>query len=501
MKRVLYPEEIANADRYTIEVLGMPGIELMARAGRACIEILEKELKTEDTILIVAGTGNNGGDAFVMAETLLGQNYSVQVIVYGVEANLKLDARHFFTRYKDKGGDFTFTKDQLQIPEYTSWVIDGLLGTGLKGPVRGTLRQWIQSVNSSPAKVFSVDIPSGNYPGGNVEHCIHADLTVTFQALKPAHVISPGCFTCGKISIADIGIQTEEAFKPQILALEADDCQISSRMTISHKGTFGTLAVLGGARGMEGAAALTGLAALRMGAGKVRIYSENQDSPKFSRPALMVDSWKGDLARENYQTWVIGPGLSKRASINHMIEKLPLESIPTLWDADGLAFLKHHLNRLKPGSWVMTPHPGEAAELLKTTSSIIQSDRLTALQELGTVYPGGWIILKGARSMVLSPGGTVYISIPGNPALAVAGSGDVLSGIIGGLLAQGLSTEHSTLTGLLRHGLTGEHWVQQYTDFSMLPEDMLNDLKNPVKSQPSTMPTIIIKKGNQTSND
>jgi NAD(P)H-hydrate epimerase len=489
MKPVFMPKELAESDAYTINDLGVSGIELMARAGKSCVGTLLHEatftsLKNHGVIAL-AGTGNNGGDAFVMAEILRERGIPVEVFIFGTgTAPLKPDARHFFEIYKEHGGIYHFTNDELTLPEKTGWILDGLLGTGLSGPPRGVLEQWISTVNQSDAKTFAIDIPSGAYPGCDPEKAIKARLCVTFQALKPAHVIAPTCFLCGKTYVADIGISSPKHISASMSLIEASDYILPTRESNSHKGSYGTLAILGGARGMEGAAALSGLASLRSGCGKTRIYSNKPDSPKFHHSCLMLDSWEGDAYREHYATWIVGPGLSRTQEAGELIQKIHFGKIRTLWDADGLTFFPEKFESLQPGSWVMTPHPGEAAALLGTKTHSIQKNRINALQDLGEKYPGGWIVLKGARTMMLTPEGHIYVFLPGNPALAVAGSGDVLAGMIGGRMAWDNSMENAILQGILRHALTSETWALKAPVCAMLPEDMIDLLATHPSDQP-----------------
>jgi len=484
MKPILSPSEMAEADAYTINELGVEGIELMARAGRSCVSILQSrtDFHREHSVLILAGTGNNGGDAFVVAEILRDKGVSVRVLVYGDKDKIKPDARYFYDLYISSGGAPEHLEGDLHIPQGTDWIIDGLLGTGLKGPLKGPLTQWVQSINQSAAKVFSIDIPTGSVPTGNSRSAVQADQCVTFQALKPAHVMAPSCFHSAKLAVVDIGIKWGKPGPYRRFALEPSDLIIPKRAPNSHKGVFGTLGILGGAAGMEGAAALAGMASLRMGVGKTRIFSEAPISPKFHLAALMVTSWDLDFNQDPYEAWVIGPGLSQSeragARVTELVECLKERPRRTLWDADALTFFPAHVNSLK--NWVITPHPGEAARLLNVPTSDIQEDREAAICELGKRFPNGWIVLKGARTLIRSPQGHLFVCTCGDASLAVAGSGDVLSGMIGSLLAQNAPMDQAVLTGVLRHAMGGENWSKNHPDYAMLPEDLIEDLTMPM---------------------
>ena len=498
MKPVLSPKEMAKADAFTIQELGIEGIELMARAGKACVKVLLSDANInpqgDQLVLAVAGTGNNGGDAFVMAEILRQKNFNVKVVIFGEKEKIKPDARYFFELFKNNGGNFITTQGALDIPPETTWILDGLLGTGLDGPVRGPMVQWIDAVNQSPARVFSIDIPSGSFPGVAHGQAIQANLCTTFQALKPVHVISPGCYHCGEMVLADIGIQQRKGDTPNIFALEAPDFAPPVRSRDSHKGVFGTLGVFGGGRGMEGAAALAGLASLRMGAGKTRIYTENPSSTKYFHAALMVDGWEGDLRREAYNAWVVGPGLSRNPGIEKLLMGIDFKNAKTIWDADGLFFFSSLHNQLSWGAWVITPHPGEAAHLLGTTSKSVQANREHALLSLGSMYSGGWIVLKGDRTMILSPEGTIFVCMHGSPSLGVAGSGDVLAGMIGGQLAQNIPVRQAVFNGVIRHALAGENWSRTRPDYAMLPEDIIADLTQ-IPTEIPILSVVTVTKG------
>lgn len=225
---------------------------------------------------------------------------------------------------------------------------------------------------------------------------------------------------------------------------------------------------------MEGAANLASVAALRFGAGKVRVFTDNPSS-RFHHDSVMVEHISHLVG--SYDAWVIGPGLSRRDSVFHLLGDLDLNGQKVVWDADGLFFLNHNPLNHKGAEWVMTPHPGEAAMLLGWSADRVQKDRLAALDALQERFPAGWILLKGYRSLIASPQGERFVCATGNAALATAGSGDVLSGMIGALLAQGLPMEDAVLTATLRHGLAADRWVLHHPAHAMLAEDIIEDLK------------------------
>jgi len=273
--------------------------------------------------------------------------------------------------------------------------------------------------------------------------------------------------------VVDIGIGAPPGQRPRARWLQPEDYRRPARRFDSHKGSFGTLAVIGGCAGMEGAANLSALAALRFGAGKVRIYT---DSPggRFGHDSVMVDHLSDYSG--GYDALVVGPGLATAEVTLERVAAMVSEATPTVWDAGGLYFLKQHRPGRMPAAWVMTPHPGEAAYLLDTGTADVQADRLAAIAALGRRYPGGWILLKGYRSLILSPAGELFVCGSGGPSLAVAGAGDVLSGMIGALLAQSFEARDAVLLACLRHGMAGDRWSERHRDYSMLAEDIIADL-------------------------
>ncbi len=478
MKPILSSEQMAAADRYTIDALGVPGLELMENAARACYEELAAELSSEDQVAVVAGAGNNGGDGFAVARLLIEAGHETRVFLAMPASKLSGDALVNYDRLRAMNAPIQEIDESWHPPESATWVVDALFGTGLNRPVRGGLVRLIENINQSPARVCALDLASGlcGSRGARIGPAIHADMTVTFQFLKIAHAVSPACTSCGRVVVRDIGIQCDPDTRLEVFLLEAADFYRPPREPESHKGSHGALAVVGGFAGMEGAASLAASAALRFGAGKVRIFS-NLPNGRFFRDSVMVAPLLEDMQERDYQAWVIGPGLSRSEAAFAAVARLALEGARVVWDADGLYFLRQNPEAPRGKDWVLTPHPGEAAMLLGTSAKEVQRDRVDAIQRLGALYPGGWILLKGYRTLILSPKGRLFVCGTGNAALATAGSGDVLSGMIGALLAQGLPLDDAVLSACLRHGMAGDRWIRNYRDYAMLAEDIIEDLK------------------------
>jgi NAD(P)H-hydrate epimerase len=480
VKPIISSKAMAQADRYTIDVLGKPSLDLMEAASRSVFDVLSDLLLPGGKALVVCGAGHNGGDGFAVARMLHEGHFNVSVVVIRPVDQLVGDARVQADRLAELNVPIQVLDDSgtLEIEDDVDWIVDALFGTGLNRHVQGALVHTIQAMNSHMAPVLAVDIPSGlnGDHGFVIGPHIEAAVTVTFQAMKFAHAVAPAANACGNLYIRDIGISFEDTSKVKTFFLEAQDYVRLPRPTHAHKGTFGTLAIVGGFQGMEGAANLAARAALRFGAGKVRIHTDNPGG-RFYHDAIMVgDAYKEDLG-DRYDALVVGCGLGRPEKRRIWLERQPLETHRIVWDADGLyAFVD--LSPSKRGhDWVATPHAGEAAMLLNSSADEVQRDRQGALEALAEAYPGGWWVLKGNRTMVAGPHGERYVIATGHPALAVAGSGDVLAGMIGALLAGTHTTDEAVLLSVLRHGMTGERWSAQYRDYAMLPDDMIDDLR------------------------
>ena len=483
MKPVLTSAQMAAADRHTIEVLGIPGSHLMERAATGCFDRLLPVLPAGAQVVVLVGAGNNGGDGLAIARFLLQAGIRVTTALVFPKKTFRGDALIQYEQLKSLNPHIVPAQEVLPLPPHVDWVVDAVFGTGLNRPVAGFPATIIEAVNAHLCKVLAVDIPSGlngsqsAIPGP----VIRADLTVTFQYLKMPHVLTPACEFCGRVAVHPIGISAAEGDHPAGTLWHASDFNRRPRALSSHKGNFGSLAVIGGFAGMEGAANLSALAALRFGAGKVRILT-NQPGHRFHHDSVMVDRVEGHSLRE-YDALVIGPGLSRSQDAAHCLEALKGITCPVVWDADALYWLAHREGLFLGEQWVMTPHPGEAARLLGISSREVQDNRLDAIKKLANKFPGGWILLKGYRTLIAAPDGHIHICEPGSPALAVAGSGDVLSGMIGAGLAQGMTMEEAVIGACLRHGMAGEYWSAHHPDYSMLAEDIIEDLKRPVAAK------------------
>jgi NAD(P)H-hydrate epimerase len=473
---------MGRLDRYAIEEIGLPGAVLMETAGRAVArEAVTRlgKLPADGAVSILCGRGNNGGDGFVAARGLSNRGYPVRVYLAGEMDKVKGDAALHMNAFLRSGGLITEAASPPSQNPFagSSLIIDALLGTGLEGEVRGGIAEWIRSVNSSGLPVVSADIPSGvsSDTGRALGVAVKASLTVTFGYYKKGHFLGEGAAHAGEVVLADIGIPPGSASRenPDLFLLSRSDLRgFFSRPSSSHKGDYGHLLILAGSTGKMGAAALASLAALRSGAGLVTAAypSGAAEEARFPLEAMTAPVGKGgewsESAAEgllgllrNSDALVIGPGMGTGTGPAGFLDKLfSLGNLPPcLIDADALNLLSSN-----PGLWdkrpqetMLTPHPGEAGRLLGLTAAQIQEDRSGALLGLVEKFSSA-VILKGASTLVGAPGEVPRVVPTGNPGMATAGSGDVLSGIAGAFLARGLSPLRAAEAGAYIHGSAGD---------------------------------------------
>jgi hydroxyethylthiazole kinase-like uncharacterized protein yjeF len=445
---------------------GAAGAPLMERAGAAAAEVAQGLLgERSGPVVVLAGPGNNGGDGFVVARHLRAGFHDVQVVFRGDAARLPHDAAAAHAAWLAAGG--STVRDLPGGPP--ALVIDALYGIGLKralGPIDAELVHW---ANGQRAAVLALDIPTGLNADTGVATApsIRATATATFLALKPGLLTGAGPDHCGAISVHDLGLAVP-AGAGRALAWPGFAAALPEvlgrRRRAVHKGTFGTLAILGGADGMVGAPLLAGRAALRLGAGKVRVGCLAQHAPTVDplTPELMLRD--ADAALEvGADAIVAGCGLGTSALARSALERVLACDVPLLLDADALnligadAALRKRV-QARTGDTLVTPHPAEAARVLGRDLAAIQHDRLAAAQAIAETLKAH-VVLKGAGSVLASPGGRWSINTSGNPALASAGSGDVLAGLVGALLAQRIEAPLALALGVCLHGAAADALV------------------------------------------
>lgn len=501
MKRALTAKEMRDVDHSAGEEHGMPASVLMENAGAALAEAALRLLGSGGRVLILCGQGNNGGDGLVAARHLaaLGKHVHLELMILPEALEGEPHRNHKALRASGVTAsaipaDFAVGPGDV--------VIDALLGTGLaRGPdakyadAIGRISQW----RAAGAKVISADLPSGlsSDTGQPYPSCVRADLTLAFGFLKVGQVLEPGASQCGELQVAEIGIPraAQSVLKdPGVFLLEESDVRgrLPARRPESHKGSFGHLLIVAGSWGKTGAAALAARGALRAGVGLVTVATRPEamvpvmaHAPEMMGVELVADGALGvaDLntlleAAEDKQAIVIGPGIPRGEETAKLLGTLLEEvSIPCVLDADALNALEGSLDILKraKGELLLTPHPGEMARLLGRTTQEVQADRLGAARALAT-QSQVVVVLKGARTVVARDDGTLFVNPTGNPGMATGGTGDVLSGVCGALLAQGLSTEDAAVTGVYAHGLAGDLVASQRGQMGLVASDLLDGL-------------------------
>ncbi len=471
-------------DRRTIEDLGIPGIVLMENAGRGCAEVLLGGFSSEldRGCLVVAGPGNNGGDGFVMARHLVQKGVDVQVIClcpmekFRGDARVNLDICLGMEIPLRESPDEKGLQEMQRLFDSSGVIVDAIFGTGLSREVAGHFASAVSMINSSSAPVLAVDIASGlSSDTGNVLGCaVRADCTVTMAMAKIGHVNWPGRLYTGSLHVVDIGIPASYISGVETGAEYFQDEEFSScfktRPEDGHKGTFGHLLILGGARGKTGAACLAAEAALRSGAGLVTVASPRssqfiiagklteamteglQETPVGEPSYHAVEALEGLYERKKAVCIGPGLGLSREATIfcQEVVARCPL---PLVIDADGLTAVSDALDVLEKADAprVLTPHPGEMARLLDCSVREVQGDRIGAARKLAQ-KTGAIVVLKGCATVVCQPSGQISINSTGNSGMGSGGMGDCLTGIIGALLAQGYSPWDAARIGVYAHG-------------------------------------------------
>ncbi len=416
-------------------------------------------------ILVVAGPGNNGGDALVAARHLADWGMAVDLVFTGRIERLSADARRAWNAWASTG-----RPSHADIPPAGRWslAIDGLFGTGLTRDIGEADRRRIARINALPCPVLSIDVPSGlDADTGLVRgSAVRATLTVTMLARKPGLYTLDGKDLVGRIQFEDLGADAPSLVAPEGFLL---DRSVSSflprRPANSHKGHFGQIGILGGADTMLGAAFLAGSAALLAGAGRVHLGLLAADLPGFNpcQPELMVRPAEALLAMERLTCLVAGPGLSQSTQAKRCLTQALERDMPLVLDADALNLLGQYPDLAarvpaRSAATVLTPHPLEAARLLRRAPADIQRDRIGAAGELARRFQS-YTVLKGSGSVCAEPAGTYYVNPTCNPGLASAGTGDVLSGILGALIGQGLAAPDALRLGVYLHGAAADDQV------------------------------------------
>lgn len=493
-------EQVRALDHCAINEFNVPGIELMERAGAALFNAIRQEWPSRRRIAVFCGAGNNGGDGFVVARFAKQAGLEVDVYLLTDVSRLKGDARLAYekmTQVVQVSGD---TPDEFN--SGVEIIVDALLGTGLSGNVEGRYKETIEWINqlkfNTGCKIAAADIPSGLQAdtGCILGEAVQADLTVTFIGLKQGLLTADGPDCCGRLSFDDLNVDAQVYDRVVSSSQRLTDDMIHHffppRKRNSNKGRYGHVLVIGGNYGMAGAVRLAGEAALRSGAGRVSVACrpEHVSAVVASRPELMCHGLPSETKPlvsklktliEGADCLVVGPGLGQDEWAREIISVVREAKSPVVIDADALNLLAKDNDKVCRDKWVYTPHPGEAARLLGITPKLVQADRFTAVEQLQSQL-GGTVVLKGNGTLVRGTAGETALCDAGNPGMASAGMGDVLSGIIAASITQSGELERSAKVAALLHARAGDLVAKTSGERGLIASDLfphINRLVNP----------------------
>ncbi len=452
--------QVRAMDRYAIDRLGISGLELMHRAGQSAFDCMQRLWPNINRLAIVCGAGNNAGDGYVVARLAKVSGMQVVVMPLVPPERLSGDAAEVYQEFSNDGGRITrYAEDQLL---KTDLVVDALLGTGLDREVTGLFSEVIESINAIERPVLALDIPSGlnantGYPMGCA---VRANCTISFIARKKGLYTGEGIEYAGFKEFSSLSVPDEitETEIPSARLIGPPWDRLTPRKLNVHKGSFGHVLIVGGDAGYNGASVLAATSAARVGAGLVSIATRKAHASglNLSRPELMCHAVEsGDEFApllDKASVVGIGPGLGQTQWARDLFAAVMSAELPMVVDADALNLLVGSAEYRN--DWVLTPHPGEAARLLQIDTAAINLDRFEALRGLQQKF-GGVCILKGAGTLI-SDGTQTYISPTGNPGMATGGMGDVLTGVIAGLIAQGFSISEAARVGVYLHGAAAD---------------------------------------------
>jgi len=517
LQRILTAAQMREADRVTVEERGVPGLVLMENAGARVYELLERCFAPlrEQHVVVLCGKGNNGGDGFVVARqiaTRVGKK-RLKVVLLSDPERLKGAAAANYRALQgvdvepDIAPDATAWREMLPRLTPATIVLDALLGTGLRGPAEGLFAEVIGDVNERfpHAKVVAVDMPSGmpSDTGEPFTPTMRADYTVTFTAPKTSQVFPPNCEGLGELTVASIGTADsvlETLDGPTLALVEPPDvgALFAPREKSTHKGSYGHALVIAGSGPKPGAALMAGTAALRAGAGLVTVATAASAAPAIvsDRPELMtlrVDELEdGSMGTAAFDTsWfdgktvvAIGPGLGTGTENRELVARVMCEAkVPLVVDADGLTALAE-IDEWQAASnlVVLTPHPGEMARLTGRSNAEVQAERVEVAQSLAK-EKGVYVVLKGFRTLIASPNGDVLVNPTGTPAMAKGGSGDILTGMMAGLLAQFPKQPPAVViaAAVYLHGLAGELATVVRGEQTLAATDLLDYLPGAIR--------------------
>jgi hydroxyethylthiazole kinase-like uncharacterized protein yjeF len=510
---VVTAEQMREMDRLTIHKYGVPSLTLMERAGERIVTALLQRLQgvAKKGVLIVAGKGNNGGDGFVVARLLKRKRILCEVALLARRDELSPDATHnlkAFLKVRGKVTDIApgSVSSLSERMKGKGLLVDALLGTGTKNEVRGLYAEGITLMNAAGLPIVAVDIPSGldTDRGIPLGVAVQAEMTVSLGYPKLGQVTYPGLNYVGDLVVADIGIDARAVAEvnPRTGVLESEDMRwlVPRREPDTHKGTYGHVLVVAGSRGKTGAAIMACRAAMRSGAGLVTLAAPRslnnvlagslvevmteplRDNAAEEMETLSDEEWHRLLDRKD--VLLFGPGLgvndSTRNALRWLLRNL---GVPWVIDADGLNNLALDLERLRHGKVppVITPHPGEMARLMGEDTAAVNRDRVGVARAFAVKHRCH-VVLKGARSVIATAEGNVFINPTGNPGMASGGMGDVLAGMLAALLGQGFNAEDAMKLGVYLHGFVGDRVAAQKGEIGLIASDVIEGLPAAIKS-------------------
>lgn len=477
-------ESVRAIDQVAINDAGIGGYALMTRAAEAALAEAQARFSDARRWQVICGGGNNGGDGYVLARLAAATGIGVSVLTLAAADSLQGDAATAYQDFAAEGGAAGTFAGSLDTE--AELLVDAVLGSGLERDLEGPFAEVVDAINQHPAPVLALDIPSGlNADSGRVMGvAVQADLTVTFVGLKSGLFLNEGPDYVGDLCFAGLEIPAACRAQEQAVLQRIDDDTIRTllapRKRDAHKGDFGHVLIVGGGPGMSGAVRLCGEAALRTGAGLVSVATHPSHHAMIAsgRPELMCQAVESadDLAPLLARATVIaiGPGLGTGEWSQSMFAAVMQSDLPMVVDADALNLLRQSDVR-QPG-WILTPHPGEAARLLECTTGEVQGDRRGALANIAARY-GGTVVLKGSGSLVTAAAGPSWLCTAGNPGMAAPGMGDVLTGIIAALRAQGLLAEMAAVAGVNIHARAGDAAAVS-GQRGLLASDVLQELRD-----------------------
>lgn len=492
--------QMSGLDKYTIDNEPITSLDLMERAATSVTHALRKRFTPDTPVVVFAGPGNNGGDALAVARMLSAADYQVECYLFNINGHLSEDCRQNRKRLLEETTvGFHEINSQFEAPVLTAGhlVLDGLFGTGLNRPLNGGFASLVKFINACPAKVVSIDVPSGLMCENNAEnvrgHIIRACLTLTFQLPKLALLLPDMQTFVGELEILPIGLHPDGINLLDTPYSITEEKQVRTmlkpRDPFAHKGTFGNALLVAGKYGMAGAAILAAKACLRAGVGKVTVHTpeRNNDILQVAVPEAVMSQGAGKdiltyaTSSEAYDAIAIGPGIgTEYPTALAFIEQVRHAHVPLVIDADGLNILADHKGWIQqvPEGAVLTPHPLEMRRI--GNRSIDSFSTLDEAVEMSKAHHC-FILLKGHFTAICTPEGKVRFNPTGNSGMATAGSGDVLTGILLALLAQGYSTEDACVLGVYLHGLAGDLAAETLGETSVTASDLIAYLPHAIK--------------------